>query len=179
MRAAFARDATCACCLPAPDLASSAATSSPPSKILARPRLVERIRASIADPSAAHLVCFNSSPLERSLAVRLGIPLYASDPSLYHLGTKSGCRETFREAGVPMVASAWYGLMLPAHAPKDIVARLNTEVNRILKTREFHDRLTAMGAIVLGDTPEDFAKFNAEEVRRYETIVRDSGAPKE
>ena len=86
---------------------------------------------------------------------------------------------TFREAGVPMVASAWYGLMLPAHAPKEIVTRLNTEVNRILKTREFHDRLTAMGALVLGDTPEDFAKFNAEEVRRYESIVRDSGAPKE
>ena len=69
-------------------------------KILARPRLVERIRAAIPDPSSAHLVCFNSSQFERSLAVQLGIPLYASDPSLYHLGTKSGCRETFREAGV-------------------------------------------------------------------------------
>ncbi|MDO9280321.1 MAG: carboxylate-amine ligase, partial [Pseudomonadota bacterium] len=69
-------------------------------KVLARDRLVERIRAAIPDPAAAHLVCFNSSPLERSLAVRLGIPLYASDPALYHLGTKSGCREVFREAGV-------------------------------------------------------------------------------
>jgi hypothetical protein len=69
-------------------------------KILARPRLVEKIRAAIHDPADAHLVCFNSSGLERTLAVQLGIPLYANDPSLYDLGTKSGCRKVFREAGV-------------------------------------------------------------------------------
>ncbi|MSQ02635.1 MAG: carboxylate-amine ligase [Myxococcales bacterium] len=69
-------------------------------KVLARPRLIERIRAAIPDVSLAHLVCFNSSGLERSLAVRLGIPLYANDPALYHLGTKSGCRKVFRDSGV-------------------------------------------------------------------------------
>jgi hypothetical protein len=69
-------------------------------KILARPRLIERIRAAIPDASLAHLVCFNSSAYERSLAVQLGIPLYASDPALAHLGTKSGCRKIFREAGI-------------------------------------------------------------------------------
>lgn len=69
-------------------------------KVLARPRLLERIRAAFAGVPDAHLVCFNSSPLERTLAVRLGIPLYASDPALYHLGTKSGCRKVFRRAGV-------------------------------------------------------------------------------
>jgi tripartite-type tricarboxylate transporter receptor subunit TctC len=86
---------------------------------------------------------------------------------------------TFKEAGVPMVASAWYGLMLPAHAPREIVMRLNTEVNRILKTPEIHDRLIGMGAEVWGGSPEEYAKFNAAEVKRYEAIVRDSGAPKE
>jgi hypothetical protein len=69
-------------------------------KILARPRLVERIRAAVPDFDNAHLVCFNSSPLERTLAVQLGMPLYANDPALYYLGTKSGCRGVFREAGV-------------------------------------------------------------------------------
>ncbi len=69
-------------------------------KVLARPRLIERIRAAIPDVSLAHLVCFNSSGFERTLAVRLGIPLYANDPALYHLGTKSGCRKVFRESGV-------------------------------------------------------------------------------
>src|SRR3712207_6022912 len=71
-------------------------------KILDRPRLVERIRAAIADPEAAHLTVFNSTALERSLAVRLGIPLYGNDPELNHLGTKSGSREVFREAGVAL-----------------------------------------------------------------------------
>jgi hypothetical protein len=69
-------------------------------KILARPRLVERIRHAIGDVSQCHLVCFNSSHLERTLAVQLNVPLYANDPQLYHLGTKSGCRQVFREAGV-------------------------------------------------------------------------------
>jgi len=46
------------------------------------------------------MVCFNSTDLERSLAVQIGIPLYANDPALNDLGTKSGCREVFREAGI-------------------------------------------------------------------------------
>ncbi len=69
-------------------------------KICERPRLVERIRCEIADPERAHIVCFNSTPWERTLAVRLGLPLHSVDPALSALGTKSGCRETFREAGV-------------------------------------------------------------------------------
>ena len=69
-------------------------------KILDRPRLVERIRSAIADTEAAHMTCFNSTALERSLAVRLGIPLYGNDPQLNYLGTKSGSREAFRDAGI-------------------------------------------------------------------------------
>jgi hypothetical protein len=71
-------------------------------KVLARPRLLRRIRESIHHPDAAHLACFNATPLERTLAVRLGIPLYACDPELDHLGTKSGSRTLFRQAGLPL-----------------------------------------------------------------------------
>ena len=71
-------------------------------KLLARPYLLDRIRGAIRDPMSAHLSCFTATSLERTLAVRLGIPLYASDPDLQYLGTKSGSREVFREAGVPM-----------------------------------------------------------------------------
>ena len=70
------------------------------SKVLARPRLMERIRQEIADPQLAHLVCFNSTHLERTLAIRLDIPLHASDPALADLGSKSGSRRIFREAGI-------------------------------------------------------------------------------
>ncbi len=69
-------------------------------KILARPRLVERIRAEVANAEWAHMACFNSTTLERTLAVRLGLPLHSTDPELARLGTKSGCREVFRTAGV-------------------------------------------------------------------------------
>lgn len=86
---------------------------------------------------------------------------------------------TFKEAGTPMLASAWYGLMLPANAPADAVARLNTEVNKILRNPEINAKLTAMGAIVMGGTAQEFGRFTASELKRYEGIVRDSGAPKE
>jgi hypothetical protein len=71
-------------------------------KVLDRPRLIRRIRNAIPDLSSAHLTCFNATELERTLAVRLGIPLYACDPALSDLGTKSGSRRTFREAGIAL-----------------------------------------------------------------------------
>ncbi len=71
-------------------------------KILERPRLIQRIREGIPDPARAYLTVFNSTPLERKLAVLLGIPLNGVDPSLADLGTKSGCRKIFREAGVDL-----------------------------------------------------------------------------
>jgi len=71
-------------------------------KILERPRLVERIREGIHDPARAYLTVFNSTPAERRLAVLLGIPLNGCDPDLAHLGTKSGSRRVFRQAGVPL-----------------------------------------------------------------------------
>jgi hypothetical protein len=71
-------------------------------KVLERPRLIERIRAGIQDPERAYLTVFNSTPFERKLAVLLGIPLNGVDPNLIHLGTKSGSRKVFRDAGVAL-----------------------------------------------------------------------------
>jgi hypothetical protein len=71
-------------------------------KILERPRLLQRIRDGIDDTRRAYLTVFNSTPLERRLAVLLDIPLNGVDPNLIHLGTKSGSRKVFREAGVEL-----------------------------------------------------------------------------
>ncbi len=71
-------------------------------KLLARPRLLERVREAIGDPELAHLACFNVTHLERTLAVELGAPIFGCDPTLLSLGSKSGGRKIFREAGVPM-----------------------------------------------------------------------------
>lgn len=86
---------------------------------------------------------------------------------------------TFNEAGVPMVASAWYGVVLPAGAPAEVVNRLNAEINKILNTKEINTRLVEMGAEVMGGSAAEFAKFSNSELKRYETIVKNSGAPRE
>jgi hypothetical protein len=69
-------------------------------KLLDRPNLLARIRALIVDPDRAHLVPFNTTRLERDLAVALGIPMYGCDPRLFALGTKTGCRRIFGELGI-------------------------------------------------------------------------------
>ncbi len=69
-------------------------------KILDRPRLMSRMREVIGDTMSAHLTCFNATGLERTLAVRLGIPLYACDPALSRLGSKSGARQLLRKSGI-------------------------------------------------------------------------------
>jgi hypothetical protein len=70
-------------------------------KLLERPRLLEQIRSLIPDPDRAHLVPYNTTEIERDLAVALGIPMYGADPRHFHFGTKSGCRKLFAEEGVP------------------------------------------------------------------------------
>src|SRR6516162_9964209 len=75
-------------------------------KILDRPRLLGRLRSALGDARLAHISCFNATADERTLAVRLGIPLYACNPALLQLGTKSGSRSVFREAGVATVDGA-------------------------------------------------------------------------
>jgi PGM1 C-terminal domain len=69
-------------------------------KLLERPRLLEHIRGLIADPGRAHLVPFNTTELERDLALALGIPMYGADPRFFPYGTKTGCRRLFAEQGV-------------------------------------------------------------------------------
>jgi hypothetical protein len=69
-------------------------------KLLDRPRLLARIRAAIGDAECAHLSVFNASAEEVSLAVALGIPMYACDPALEYWGGKSGSRRAFEEAGI-------------------------------------------------------------------------------
>ncbi len=71
-------------------------------KILRRPRLIERIKDAIPHPATAHMTCFNSTSLERTLAVQLGIPMYANDPDRRWLGGKNGSRVVLAAAGIPM-----------------------------------------------------------------------------
>lgn len=69
-------------------------------KILERPRLVSRLRSLVIDPGRAYIIPFNTTELERELAVRLGIPIFGADPKFNPLGSKSGCRRLFADEGV-------------------------------------------------------------------------------
>jgi PGM1 C-terminal domain len=70
-------------------------------KLLARPGAIRRIRGLIGDPELAFVLPFGTTDLERRLGEALGVPVYGSDPALNWLGTKTGSRRTFAEAGVP------------------------------------------------------------------------------
>lgn len=69
-------------------------------KILERPRLLKRIRDFIPEDHNTHMACFNVTAYERTLAVRLNIPIFGCDPDLYDLGSKSNSRKIFRECGL-------------------------------------------------------------------------------
>ncbi|HUR65839.1 MAG TPA: hypothetical protein VMZ03_05775, partial [Chitinophagaceae bacterium] len=73
-------------------------------KILDRPRLMERIKKSIPAGNPAHLACFNVTKHERTLAVKLDMPIYGCDPELYDMGNKSNSRKIFRECGLNVPA---------------------------------------------------------------------------
>ncbi len=75
-------------------------------KILKRPHLIDRIRKRIPSGHVAHIACFNATEKERTLAVKLGIPIYGCDPDLIHLGTKSGSRRVFMKSGVSLPPGA-------------------------------------------------------------------------
>lgn len=75
-------------------------------KLLEHPRLLRRIRDLVPDRSVSHLIPYNTTELERDVALSLGIPVYGSDPRLAPLGSKSGCRRLFDEVGVRAPAGA-------------------------------------------------------------------------
>jgi hypothetical protein len=75
-------------------------------KVLDRPRVLRRIRELVPDRSVSHLIPYTTTELERDVAISLGIPMYASDPRLASLGSKSGCRRLFADVGVRAPAGA-------------------------------------------------------------------------
>ena len=72
--------------------------------------------------------------------------------------------------------SAWQGLVVPAATPKEIVARLNAEVNLALQNPDLRQRLAAGGSEPLGGTSEQYAAYIRSELQRWSKVVRDSGA---
>jgi tripartite-type tricarboxylate transporter receptor subunit TctC len=86
---------------------------------------------------------------------------------------------TLDELGIPGVyASNYYGLLGPANMPKEIVDRLNKEVNAILQTEKTRDRVVKMGVEPGKGTPEEFRAFAEADLKRYGELFTKIGVDK-
>jgi tripartite-type tricarboxylate transporter receptor subunit TctC len=84
---------------------------------------------------------------------------------------------TIAESGVPgYESSAWYGMVVPAHTPRDIVTQLNVETVRILREKDMVERMSSQGVELVGNTPEAFGQFIKSEIVKWVKIVKSSGA---
>jgi tripartite-type tricarboxylate transporter receptor subunit TctC len=84
---------------------------------------------------------------------------------------------TAAEAGLAgFEVTDWYGLLVVAHTSPDIVAKLNAEVNGMLRTPETRNRLTELGFEVAGGTPEQFAELIKVDMAKWAKAVKFSGA---
>jgi len=84
---------------------------------------------------------------------------------------------TIAEAGYPGGQfDFWLGLIAPAKTPRDIVAKVNAEVNRALKSRDLVDRLAKLGAEPLIMAPAAFDAFIREQHDVLGKVMRDAGA---
>jgi tripartite-type tricarboxylate transporter receptor subunit TctC len=85
---------------------------------------------------------------------------------------------TLDEAGVHgFDAAGWYGVVAPAGTPQPIVARLNSEIARAMRTPELRSRLDSEGALPAAGTPEEFAAFIRTEIARWDAVLKRAGVP--
>jgi tripartite-type tricarboxylate transporter receptor subunit TctC len=84
---------------------------------------------------------------------------------------------TIAEAGVPgYEATVWIGMLAPAGTPKEIVAKLNGEIGKLVRTDEMKRLLTPTGMEPDPDTPEQFGAYLKADYDKWGKVVRESGA---
>lgn len=84
---------------------------------------------------------------------------------------------TIAETGLPgFEVRSWHGVFAPAGAPREITARLNAEIVKILRLPDVKERLNAQGVELAGSSPEEFAAFVRKELAKWARLVKESGA---
>ena len=84
---------------------------------------------------------------------------------------------TVSESGLPgFEALQWFGIFVPAGTSRDVVTRLNAEIVKAVKLPDVRERLTGLGAEVVGSTPEQFAAFQKADTAKWAKVVKESGA---
>lgn len=83
---------------------------------------------------------------------------------------------TMAESGLPdFEGVTWFGFAVPAATPKDVVAKLNTELNRALQSRDVQDRMAAQGAEAAPGRPEDMTNLAREDTAKWGKVIRNAG----
>lgn len=83
---------------------------------------------------------------------------------------------TIAEAGLPgYEVVSWQGIFAPAGTPQDVVRRLNEEIVRILKMPDVLERMEALGLEPVGNTSEEFARFQRAEIAKWARVIKESG----
>ena len=84
---------------------------------------------------------------------------------------------TIAESGIPgFEASSWFALLGPANIPKPVLARINAETNKVMASPEVKERLFQLGLDVNPGPPEQLDKLIASESKKWERVVKESGA---
>jgi len=80
---------------------------------------------------------------------------------------------TMKEAGIPDLAiGTWFGLLAPSGTPKDVVAKLNAAVVKIIKSPDFKKQMEGIGAEPVGNTPLEMAKQIKDETEKFAALVK-------
>jgi len=82
---------------------------------------------------------------------------------------------TMEEAGIkPFNMGTWFGVLAPAAAPKEVVARLNAEMVKIIQSPDFSRRMAEIGAVPIGDTPDQMRARIGADTENYAKLVKDA-----
>ena len=87
---------------------------------------------------------------------------------------------TFDESGLKgYEATTWFGLLAPTKTPREVITRLNTEVDRAIKSADIQQRFVSEGLEPMGGTTEAFAKFIRAEIDKYAKVIKAAAIPKQ
>jgi tripartite-type tricarboxylate transporter receptor subunit TctC len=84
---------------------------------------------------------------------------------------------TLAEAGYPGIEGViWYGVSAPAGTPKEIVVRVNSEINKLLAMPDVVERFASQGGVTAPTTPQRYTAFIKSEMAKWGPVVKSSGA---